>query len=118
VVKVSRRRAQRDVRCYSIFCFGMVTTFATTIGNAWRCTLSPRLFQHAFALPLGGHPCCGPCSCAAAGTLWDPRYVQQSTIVLKHIARFAHALVWFSLLALVTAMSHQTATLEIRWGSP
>jgi hypothetical protein len=27
----SRRRAQRDVRC--IFCFEMVTTFATTTSN-------------------------------------------------------------------------------------
>ena len=58
----------------------MVTTFATTIGNAWRYTLSPRLFQHAFALPLGGHPCCGPCSCGSRPLVYEHNCQQGPTV--------------------------------------
>ena len=76
------RRKMSGSYC-NIFRFGMVTTFATTLGAGSYCnifrfgmvtTYQQRVALHpavaatvstCLALPLGGHPCCGPCSCGS-----------------------------------------------------
>ena len=56
---------------------------------SWALRPAARLFLHAAALPLGGLPCCGPCSCGsrlftlARSTLGTPNH---SPSVLRHIA--------------------------------
>jgi hypothetical protein len=54
--------AQRDVRCISPVS-GLVQLSATTF--SWGVTSCARRFHHAAALPLGGLPCYGPCSCGS-----------------------------------------------------
>ena len=51
-----------DVRCTSPVS-GLVQLSATTF--SWGVTSCARRFHHAAALPLGGLPCYGPCSCGS-----------------------------------------------------
>jgi len=74
---ISSSAGQRDVRCISPVS-GLVQLSATTF--SWGVTSCARRFHHAAALPLGGLPCCGPCSCGSRQAVYartvykDPRY--------------------------------------------